>query len=61
MAGILRRGNTREAVTIVIHNAVIATVDDRDTLHYGAAIAIDGGDHDVMDDDGHGFPRGCCL
>jgi len=28
-------------VTIVIHNAVIATVDDRDTLHYGAAIAID--------------------
>jgi 5-methylthioadenosine/S-adenosylhomocysteine deaminase len=32
----------REAVTIVIHNAVIATVDDRDTLHYGAAIAIDG-------------------
>ena len=29
-------------MTIVIHNAVIATVDDRDTLHYGAAIAIDG-------------------
>src|SRR4029450_681203 len=27
--------------TIVIHNAAIATVDDRDTLHYGAAIAID--------------------
>ena len=29
-------------MTIVIHNAVIATVDDRDSLHYGAAIAIDG-------------------
>jgi 5-methylthioadenosine/S-adenosylhomocysteine deaminase len=28
-------------VTIVIHNAVIATVDDRDALHYGAAIAIE--------------------
>ena len=28
-------------MTIVIHNAAIATVDDRDTLHYGAAIAID--------------------
>ena len=25
----------------VIHNAAIATVDDRDTVHYGAAIAID--------------------
>ena len=29
-------------MTIVIHNAVIATVDDKDSLHYGAAIAIDG-------------------
>ncbi len=29
-------------MTIVIHNAVIATVDDRDSVHYGAAIAIDG-------------------
>ena len=43
-AGILchRQHATREAVTIVIHNAVIATVDDQDSLHYGAAIAIDG-------------------
>src|SRR5215213_7240310 len=32
---------TRKTVTIVIHNAVIATVDDKDSLHYGAAIAID--------------------
>ena len=29
-------------MTIVIHDAAIATVDDQDTLHYGAAIAIDG-------------------
>jgi 5-methylthioadenosine/S-adenosylhomocysteine deaminase len=28
-------------VTIVIHNAAIATVDDRDALHYGSAIAIE--------------------
>ncbi|WP_422002777.1 amidohydrolase family protein [Reyranella sp.] len=28
-------------MSIVIHNAAIATVDDRDTVHYGAAIAID--------------------
>jgi len=27
-------------MTIVIHNAAIATVDDRDTVQYGAAIAI---------------------
>jgi 5-methylthioadenosine/S-adenosylhomocysteine deaminase len=27
-------------LAIVIHNAVIATVDDRDSVHYGAAIAI---------------------
>ena len=27
--------------TIVIHNAAIATVDDRDTVHYDAAIAIE--------------------
>ena len=27
-------------MAIVIHNAAIATVDDRDTVHYGAAIAI---------------------
>ena len=27
---------------IVIHDAAIATVDDRDTVHYNAAIAIDG-------------------
>src|SRR5215216_5566859 len=31
----------RKTVTIVIHDAVIATVDDKDSLHYGAAIAID--------------------
>ena len=29
-------------MTIVIHNAVIATVDDKDSLHHGAAIAVDG-------------------
>jgi len=29
-------------VGIVIHNAVIATVDDRDRVHYGGAIAIEG-------------------
>ena len=28
-------------MTIVIHNAAIATVDDRDSVHYGAAIAIE--------------------
>jgi len=28
-------------LTIVIHNAAIATVDDRDTVHYDAAIAIE--------------------
>ena len=36
------RGTSKgEVLTIVIDNAAIATVDDRDTLHYGAAIAID--------------------
>src|SRR5260370_5898161 len=30
-----------EALATVIHNAVIATVDDRDTVHYDAAIAIE--------------------
>ena len=29
-------------MTIVIHNAAIVTVDDHDTVHYDAAIAIDG-------------------
>jgi 5-methylthioadenosine/S-adenosylhomocysteine deaminase len=29
-------------MTTVIHDAVIVTADDRDTIHYGAAIAIDG-------------------
>jgi 5-methylthioadenosine/S-adenosylhomocysteine deaminase len=29
-------------VTTVIHNAAIVTVDDRDSVHYGSAIAIDG-------------------
>ncbi len=29
-------------MTIVVHNAVIATVDDRDQLHHRAAIAIEG-------------------
>jgi 5-methylthioadenosine/S-adenosylhomocysteine deaminase len=29
-------------MAIVIHNAVIATVDDQDRVHYGAAIAIEG-------------------
>ena len=29
-------------MTTVIHDAVIVTADDRDTVHYGAAIAIDG-------------------
>src|SRR5204863_4088341 len=29
-------------MTTVIHDAVIITADDRDTVHYGAAIAIDG-------------------
>ena len=28
-------------MTIVIHNAAIVTVDDRDTVHYDAAIAIE--------------------
>src|SRR5437588_361106 len=28
-------------MTIVIHDAVIVTADDRDTVHYGAAIAIE--------------------
>jgi 5-methylthioadenosine/S-adenosylhomocysteine deaminase len=28
-------------MTIVIHDTAIATVDDRDTVHYGAAIAIE--------------------
>ena len=26
----------------IIHDTVIVTADDRDTIHYGAAIAIDG-------------------
>ena len=30
-------------MAIVIHNATIATVDDRDSVHYGAAIAIEAG------------------
>jgi 5-methylthioadenosine/S-adenosylhomocysteine deaminase len=30
-------------MTTVIHDAVIVTADDRDTVHYGAAIAIEGG------------------
>ncbi|MFI5001664.1 MAG: amidohydrolase, partial [Reyranellales bacterium] len=29
-------------MTIVIHNAAIVTVDDRDTVHYDAALAIEG-------------------
>jgi 5-methylthioadenosine/S-adenosylhomocysteine deaminase len=29
-------------VTTAIHDAVIVTADDRDTVHYGAAIAVDG-------------------
>ena len=29
-------------MTTVIHDAVIVTADDRDTVHYGAAIAVDG-------------------
>src|SRR5215468_236437 len=29
-------------MTIVIHDTTVVTVDDRDTVHYGAAIAIDG-------------------
>ena len=29
-------------MTIVIHNAAIVTVDDADSVHYGAAIAIEG-------------------
>src|SRR5215831_3395038 len=29
-------------MTIVIHDAVVVTADDRDTVHYGAAIAVDG-------------------
>jgi 5-methylthioadenosine/S-adenosylhomocysteine deaminase len=29
-------------LAILIHNAAIATVDDRDTVHYDSAIAIDG-------------------
>jgi len=29
-------------MTTVIHDAVIVTADDRDTVHYGAAIAIEG-------------------
>ena len=29
-------------MAIVIHDAVIVTADDRDAVHYGAAIAIDG-------------------
>ncbi len=29
-------------MTIVIHNAAIVTVDDRDSVHYAAAIAIEG-------------------
>src|SRR5882757_4051529 len=36
------RGNQQgEALAIVIHNAAIATVDDGDTVHYDAAIAIE--------------------
>ena len=31
-----------ESLVTVIHNAAIATVDDRDAVHYRAAIAIDG-------------------
>lgn len=31
-----------EELVTVIHNAAIATVDERDTVHYGAAIAIEG-------------------
>src|SRR5205809_4665035 len=29
-------------MTTVIHGTVIVTADDRDTVHYGAAIAVDG-------------------
>jgi 5-methylthioadenosine/S-adenosylhomocysteine deaminase len=29
-------------MTTVIHDTIVATVDDRDTVHYAAAIAIDG-------------------
>lgn len=31
-----------EVLATVIHNAAIATVDERDTVHYGAALAIEG-------------------
>ena len=29
-------------MTTVIHDTVVVTVDDRDTVHYGAALAVDG-------------------
>ena len=29
-------------MAIVIHDTTIVTVDDRDSVHYGAAIAIEG-------------------
>jgi len=37
-----RRLAAGDALTVVIHNAAIVTVDDRDTVHYDAAIAIEG-------------------
>jgi 5-methylthioadenosine/S-adenosylhomocysteine deaminase len=37
-----RQAATGETVTTVIHDAVIVTVDDHDTVHYDAAIAIEG-------------------
>jgi 5-methylthioadenosine/S-adenosylhomocysteine deaminase len=39
---IRRRLATGDALTTVIHNAAIVTVDDRDTVHYDGAIAIEG-------------------
>jgi len=41
-ASLQRERRREETVTIVIHTAVIATVDGRDSLHHGTAIAIAG-------------------